>query len=165
VFSTMLSLAAHSNNASQVEMVTHEASDLRSRQSRTSSAPRRCIASSRTGPVAAMETSVFVAEDLLKRLQPNMRNQPFGGLLTPTATRWRLWQAKSMRGGTRMHTTCLWSTFEPLSLRTQHRLEGKADFLSLDESRANVAQCIRLCGDSIIFSFEMADQVAHARPL
>jgi hypothetical protein len=39
-----------------------------------------------------MEMSVFVAEDLLKRLQPNMqvqRNQPFGGHLTPTATWWR----------------------------------------------------------------------------
>jgi hypothetical protein len=44
-----------------------------------------------------METSVFVAEDLLKRLQPNMqvqRNQPFGGLLTPTATWWRPRQSK-----------------------------------------------------------------------
>jgi hypothetical protein len=32
-----------------------------------------------------------------------------------------------------MHTTCLWSTFERLSLRMQHRIEGKAGFLSLDE--------------------------------
>jgi hypothetical protein len=52
-----------------------------------------------------METSVFVAEDLLKRLQPNMqvqRNQPFVGHLTSTATWWRPRRSKSMRGGTRI---------------------------------------------------------------
>jgi hypothetical protein len=45
-----------------------------------------------------METAVFVAEDLLKRLKPNMqvqRNQPFLALLTPTATWSRPRQSKS----------------------------------------------------------------------
>jgi hypothetical protein len=68
--STMLFLA-HSNNASRVEMVTHETSDLRPTQSReavTLQAPRDAmLRQSRTGSVAATETNMQV-----------QRNQPFG---------------------------------------------------------------------------------------
>jgi hypothetical protein len=92
VFSTMLSLAAHSNNASQAEMVTHEASDgqgsLERRQHFKRPAALCCVksnrASSRNGYVGFRDrrsTETASAE------HAGATEPAFWGLLTPRPRR------------------------------------------------------------------------------